>query len=52
MTEIIEVYSMKKNPDGILIKTNSFGIWADKELVIKQPNKWDRRTDLYGTNLR
>jgi hypothetical protein len=50
--EMIEVYAIKQNPDGIMIHTNTFGIWANNKLVIEQPNKWDRRTDLFGTNLR
>ena len=50
--DIIEVYSIKPNHDGIMIYTNTIGIWANNKLVIEQPNKWDRRTDLFGTNLR
>ena len=50
--DIIEVYSIKQNPDGIMIYTNTIGIWANNKLLMEQPNKWDRRTDLFGTNLR
>ena len=52
VTEIIEVYTIKQNPDGNMIYTNTFGIWANNKLVIEHQYKWDRRTDLFGTNLR
>ena len=52
ITEITEVYSVKQNNDNIFVKTNTFGFWSNKELGIDHPYIWDRRTNLFGTNLR
>ena len=52
MTNIIEVYSITQDLENISVKTHIFGIWEEGEIKIKETNKWNRRTDLFGSKLR
>ena len=51
-TKIVEAYSIKQGQDYEMVQRNDFGIWENGELTIGQPNKWERRTDLFGAKLR